>query len=374
MRHTDASVADSPSAPGDDERLRAVLDGLRSIADTADPNWRPKTGDARAIVNGAWEALADLLNDSPKAAAVLEMLRDLTITDDALIRAANAPRRLGEVLGRLESAPSTVADLTKLGPQLTQHLGFDRAIFSRVLDGVWTSEVVFVVDDPKWAEEINRAGQDAPQQFVPGLHETEIVRRREAMIVTDVQQDSRVHRPIADASRSNSYVAAPITSGSRVVGLLHADCYVQGRDPDVVDCEALVAYAKGLQLALSRARLAEQLQAVGSQLNRLANDCQDGAAAVHEFSFGQSHPENPGDFTRALRVTQTALRGVRDLLTAREAQILELMAEGLSNSRIAEQLVISEGTVKQHVKHILRKLGAGNRVEAVSMLYQSDGA
>ena len=50
------------------------------------------------------------------------------------------------------------------------------------------------------------------------------------------------------------------------------------------------------------------------------------------------------------------------------------MAEGRSNSRIAEQLVISEGTVKQHVKHILRKLGAGNRVEAVSMLYQSDGA
>ena len=38
------------------------------------------------------------------------------------------------------------------------------------------------------------------------------------------------------------------------------------------------------------------------------------------------------------------------------------MATGMSNARIAAQLVISEGTVKQHVKHILRKLRAGNRV------------
>ena len=61
-------------------------------------------------------------------------------------------------------------------------------------------------------------------------------------------------------------------------------------------------------------------------------------------------------------------------LTPREIQILELMAEGMSNGRIATQLVIAEGTVKQHVKRILRKLRAVNRVEAVSMLYQSDRA
>ena len=67
-------------------------------------------------------------------------------------------------------------------------------------------------------------------------------------------------------------------------------------------------------------------------------------------------------------------RVMDDLLTAREIQILELMAEGMSNVKIADRLVISEGTVKQHVKHVLRKLGAANRVEAVSMLYQSNGA
>jgi len=42
------------------------------------------------------------------------------------------------------------------------------------------------------------------------------------------------------------------------------------------------------------------------------------------------------------------------------------MAAGDTNGRIARRLVISEGTAKSHVKHILRKLGAANRAEAVS--------
>lgn len=41
------------------------------------------------------------------------------------------------------------------------------------------------------------------------------------------------------------------------------------------------------------------------------------------------------------------------------------MAEGLTNRQIAERLVISPDTVKTHVKHLLRKLGAANRTEAI---------
>lgn len=369
MRHTGA-----PPDPGNEQRLRAVLDGLRSIADASDPHWRPQLSDARDVVDGAWAALADVLDDTPHAGAVLELLRRLTVADEALVRAAGAPRVLGDVLGRLESAPSMVADLVSLGPQLTRHLGFDRSIVSRVVDGVWISESVYVADDPQWADEINQAGQDSPQPLVPGLHETEMVRRREAMLVIDVQRDSRVHRPIADASRSTSYVAAPIMSGNRVVGLLHGDRYLQGRDTDSTDCEALAAYAKGLQLALSRARAAEQLQTVGAELRAMANTCLDGGAFAGNFSLDRTTPTCAAGVPRATRVTRQALQSVRDLLTSREIQILELVAEGMSNGKIAGQLFISEGTVKQHVKHILRKLSAGNRVEAVSMLYQSDGA
>src|SRR5262245_1473636 len=52
-------------------------------------------------------------------------------------------------------------------------------------------------------------------------------------------------------------------------------------------------------------------------------------------------------------------------LTAREIQVLELLAEGLSNKRIAERLGISDQTVKFHVASISGKLGASNRTDAV---------
>jgi DNA-binding NarL/FixJ family response regulator len=58
------------------------------------------------------------------------------------------------------------------------------------------------------------------------------------------------------------------------------------------------------------------------------------------------------------------------LLTAREREVLNLMISGARNSTIADELVISEGTVKSHVKNICRKLRASNRAEAVSKYLQ----
>ncbi len=55
-----------------------------------------------------------------------------------------------------------------------------------------------------------------------------------------------------------------------------------------------------------------------------------------------------------------------DQLTSRELEILALLAAGQSNQRIASQLFISLDTVKKHVSHVLGKLGAGNRTEAVA--------
>ncbi len=55
-----------------------------------------------------------------------------------------------------------------------------------------------------------------------------------------------------------------------------------------------------------------------------------------------------------------------EILTSREVEILELVAQGLPNKTLAQRLGISENTIKYHVRKILRKLRAQNRVEAVT--------
>jgi len=57
-------------------------------------------------------------------------------------------------------------------------------------------------------------------------------------------------------------------------------------------------------------------------------------------------------------------------LSSREMEVLECLSQGMTTVQIANQLFISENTVKTHVRHILEKLNAANRVEAVNKAYQ----
>ena len=66
------------------------------------------------------------------------------------------------------------------------------------------------------------------------------------------------------------------------------------------------------------------------------------------------------------RGTPTVVPGIVEPLTRRELEVLGMLAVGQSNQAIAGQLVITLNTVKKHVCHVLGKLGAANRTEAVA--------
>jgi LuxR family maltose regulon positive regulatory protein len=78
------------------------------------------------------------------------------------------------------------------------------------------------------------------------------------------------------------------------------------------------------------------------------------------FDAGHARPASrPG-------TAPAAVPGLVEQLTSRELEVLAMLAAGRSNQAIASQLVITLDTVKKHVSHVLGKLGAANRTEAVS--------
>ena len=174
--------------------------------------------------------------------------------------------------------------------------------------------------------------------------------------------------------------------------LLHAAATAQGRIGSVIEIGALRALAlagsdqdaavdalaktltlacphgyvrvfadEGPPMAALLARLVAAQKADHASARGVPLDC----VARLLRAFGE-----PSTAAGARQNATAAVPGLVEQLTARELEILALLAAGTPNPRIAEQLVVSLDTVKKHVSHVLGKLGAANRTEAVTRARQ----
>lgn len=171
----------------------------------------------------------------------------------------------------------------------------------------------------------------------------------------------------------SSHVVVPVPVSTGVLGLLHGDHHPTDRPADEVDRELLAAFGRAFGQIYERTALQERLD---TQRRTLIAALQAETEAAEElgaadFSFAVPGHEPDADAVPAPRGSNAAIDA---LLTPREREVLELILAGASNGVIAERLVITTGTVKSHVKRVLRKIGAANRSEAISRYFELDGA
>jgi DNA-binding CsgD family transcriptional regulator len=281
-------------------------------------------------------------------------------------------RRLGDAsaaVRRLGATATSAQLIDQACEQLVHRCGFGRAVLSRVDSGAWRPWMAHftgtAVDGSWFAEWVDR-----PIPLDDLVLETQVFTEHRPAAVLDTC-DPRVYRPIiVDAGRSMSYVVAPVVLAGEVVGFFHADHAPGQRRSGLVDRNVLWTFAQGFSLAYERLVFAERIQAQRERLHAalgsaealiatpgLALDLawmpgEDGHLRTEKEHIGEraAAPDRPPD----------------EELTDREGEVLRLLAVGATNAQIADQLVVSESTVKTHVRHILRKLRAVNRAQAIS--------
>src|SRR5260370_37660879 len=106
-----------------------------------------------------------------------------------------------------------------------------------------------------------------------------------------------------------------------------------------------------MKMLLSRLRKRESKHGPTPYLDRLL------AAFPQQVKAQEHQPKRAGE--------RTKMQPLLDPLSERELEVLQLLAQGVSNQEIAQELVIAYDTVKRHVFHIFSKLDVSNRVQAV---------
>jgi DNA-binding CsgD family transcriptional regulator len=314
--------------------------------------------------------------DPATAASLLELVYEAgdlrnQLSERELFERLEVLTRIRESMQQLHEC-KTPEELIEAAPgELCRSCGFSRALISRIRGSHWVPEVYEAVPgmDPEedafraWVEHV-----EIPLEHM--LIETELVRRRMPALIPDPVNDPRTFKEIVRRGRTVAYVVAPIIPDGRAIGFLHADKI--GREPVTGnDRDNIWTFAEHFALIFHRVILVERLASQRAHLHEAFADAEHVVDDLHntELKLARTAYGAPAATTAAALFLPAESR-LDALLTRREREVLDLITSGATNVRIAEQLVISEGTVKSHVKHILRKLRVSNRAEAVSRYLQ----
>jgi DNA-binding CsgD family transcriptional regulator len=321
---------------------------------------RALDGDVDDVL-AAHEALTAALGADPGNDELRALLSTL-VTEGAIAR-LRALERVRAALARLADAGPVSEIIGRAPAEAAAALALDRVLLSRVEDGLLVAEALHWAGDAPAAERTLVQLRDAPVRIAYPLVEGELLRRRRAAIVTEHDGDPATRQANWDVMRWRAYVAAPVIMDGRVVGFLHGD---RADGPlRAADREALARFAEGFSDVYERTVLRRRLRIERQELRRIATWADARTAELSDGAIDLARDRQPADGEDSERPPE-ARSALRDLLTPREIDVLEHLVRGETNADIARSLVVSEGTVKFHVKNILRKMNAANRAEATS--------
>jgi DNA-binding CsgD family transcriptional regulator len=363
------------SPAGDPARVAAAVAEAGRAEGLADTCFGHVPGELLERLRAERDALRSLIGEQPNAPAAtritwLRLLAEATQTLQRIEAREGFARletyvRIQKGLTRLRELSSPQELIEAAPAELNRTLGVTRAMVSRVRGSLWTPEVLAIADgiDPL-ADEFQQYVAETEIPLAHMLMETELVRRRIPVLVTDPASHPRTYKPIVEVSRSTSYAAAPIMPTTRVIGFFHVDRFGQELPVSPEDRDNLWVFAEHFALLYERSVLLERLEFQRTRLHELLSTTSRSLDEISGAAVTLERKESaPPPVSRASTVTRSPLAS---LLTAREQEVLELMTSGATNSQIARELVVSEGTVKSHVKRILRKLRVDNRAGAVA--------
>ena len=309
---------------------------------------------------------SDPTSDPATTAEILVSILRLQceLLDHDLARRLKSMSEIRQALGYLRGL--SPCKMIHAAPEvLSRELAFARTLISTVRGSLWLPQHLHIEEenaDPHGRQFLEYV-HDRYIQLADAPLETEIVRKRCGAFAPSPMDDKRVFKELVEVSGSFGYIAAPITVQGRAIGILHADRPEPHGIVTMDHLEQLEAFAECLSVAFESAALEEK---AGQQRSEVENLCGN----VDELlsRSGRSVLWSLPGVVPGLRQDAFYRRGQPDLpvLTSREREIMSHVATGATNGQIARCLVMSEGSVKSHLKHIAKKLNTSSRAAAVA--------